>query len=86
MGNGTFDHVEGPENVDLCVEMWLPNSAPNIHLRRMMVHDVRLFRKKDGLDGFSIPNVTVIEASLRIHIFLRATRQIVEYDHFVASI
>jgi hypothetical protein len=83
MGDGGADQVDSPEDVDLCIKEGLADSAPNVHLCRMMVDDLGLFRDKDAIDGIAIADVALIETAFRVDVLAFAPREVIQNYHFM---
>src|SRR5713101_767432 len=81
----TFKDVEHPQNIHARVIEGIGNRTADVHLCRMMVHDLDLFRHDQLADG-RVLDIGLHEASLRMQVLSFASREIIDHEDAVASL
>ena len=84
-GDSRLQERQNPEYVHRSIEDRIGDGPADIHLRRVMVHDVETALGKETLDGGGIPYVEFVEPGLRVEVFLPPRRKIVDHTDAVSE-
>src|SRR5262249_1171617 len=79
-----FEQRDGAEDVRAGVEGRVGDGAAHVHLRGVVVQDVRML----GADQFGrlrVEDVELVEARLRVQVLTLAGAQVVDHEHLVAG-
>ena len=60
--------VDGAENIDIGIEAGFPHGAPDIHLGRMVIDHLGLFRREYALQPFGVANIDFVKTGFRVEV------------------